>query len=150
MIINFYPHANSQLTQKLSALAASFSRMKNLWLSVGSYVQRQTINERFEKEQSPDGSTWTPLAPATVKKRLKRHKSGHMKILQDTGELRRSIAYEAGDYYVRIGSNLKYARTHQFGREHIPARPFLGITPAERLHISNMLRSYLQRILGGD
>ena len=149
MNINFNPQSSNQLKQKLSEIVAAISNMRNLWMSVGSYVQRQIIKERFDKEQTPDGSKWTPLAPATVKKRLKRHKSGNMKILQDTGELRRSIAYEAGDFWVRIGSNLKYARTHQFGRGHIPARPFLGITQAERVHISNMLRSYFQRVLGG-
>ena len=149
MNINFNPQGSSQIKQKLSELVDKVARMKNLWMSVGSYVQRQTIKERFDKEQTPDGSKWTHLAPATVKKRMKRHKSGDMKILQDTGELRRSIAYEAGECWVRIGSNLKYARTHQFGRGHIPARPFLGITPSERLHISNMLRSYFQRVFGG-
>ena len=150
MIINTNPQGADQLKQKLSALGAKISNMKNLWMSVGAYIQRQTIKERFDKEQTPDGTKWTPLAQATVKKRLKKHKSGHMKILHDNGELRRSIVYEAGECWVRIGSNLKYARTHQFGRKHIPARLFLGITQSERLHISNMLRSYLQRILGGS
>ena len=42
-------------------------------------------------------------------------KKGNMKILQDTGELRRSVTYEADSSSVKVGSKLKYARIHQFG-----------------------------------
>ena len=73
-----------------------------------------------------------------------------MKILQDTGELRRSIKYEAEDNCVKVGSNLKYARTHQFGRDKIPRRPFLGVTDNEQKHIALMYKQYLIRnVLGG-
>ena len=131
--------------QKLRAKAERLRNLKPLWELVGMYVQKQTIKERFDKEQAPDGTKWTPLSPARVKQRLKRHKSGNMKILQDTGELRRSIQYEAAQQYVRIGSNLVYSRIHQFGGRHIPVRPFLGITQQERQHINNMFRTYIKR-----
>ena len=133
------------LQAKLKQKAERLLDLKPYWQLVGMYVQKQTTRERFDKEQTPEGSKWKPLAPATVKRRLKRHKTGNMKILQDAGHLRRSIKYEAGSYYVKIGSNLKYARIHQFGGKHIPARPFLGVTPSERRHIKNLLASYLKR-----
>ena len=135
----------SQLKQKLKAQAEKLSNLQPFWQVVGMYVQKQTIKERFDKEQAPDGTKWKPLSPARIKQRMKRHKTGNMKILQDVGELRRSVKYEAGQTYVRIGSNLKYARTHQFGRGNIPARPFLGVTPLERQHINDMFRTYLKR-----
>ena len=145
MKLSIKPDGVSQLTQKLKSQAERLRNLQPLWQLVGMYVQRQTIKERFDKEQAPDGTKWKPLSPARVKQRLKRHKSGSMKILQDVGELRRSIQYEAGPNYVRIGSNLKYARTHQFGRGNIPARPFLGVTPNERQHINDMVKAYLKR-----
>lgn len=145
MKINIKASGISQLKQKLKAQAEKLSNLQPFWQVVGMYVQKQTIKERFDKEQSPDGTTWKPLSPARIKQRMKRHKSGNMKILQDVGELRRSVKYEAGQTYVRIGSNLKYARTHQFGRGNIPARPFLGVTPNERQHINDMFRAYLKR-----
>lgn len=151
MQINIQVEGIKQLQQKLKVTADKLKGMRQFWASVGSYVQRQTIRERFNKEQSPDRQKWKPLAPSTVKRRLKRHKKGNMRILQDTGELRRSIAFEAGDSSVRIGSKLKYARTHQFGRGKIPARPFLGVTDNEKKHITSMFRQYLKRnILGGN
>ena len=145
MKINIKASGISQLKQKLKAQAEKLSNLQPFWQVVGMYVQKQTIKERFDKEQAPDGTKWKPLSPARIKQRMKRHKTGNMKILQDVGELRRSVKYEAGQTYVRIGSNLKYARTHQFGRGNIPARPFLGVTPLEQQHINDMFRAYLKR-----
>ena len=68
-----------------------------------------------------------------------------MKILQDTGELRRSIHFRADNNGVIIGSKLKYAATHQFGRGKIPARPYLGINELEKKHIRNLFRDYIKR-----
>ena len=151
MKINIKAKGISALSQSLKRKSDALSHLSPYWQLVGMYVQKQTIKERFDKEQTPDGEKWKPLSPARVKQRRKRHKRGNMKILQDTGELRRSIHYEAGQRGVRIGSNLKYARTHQFGRGNIPARPFLGVTPDERKHIRQMLTAYIKRhsFLGG-
>ena len=145
MKLNIKAEGVNRLKQRLNHQANNLLNLQPLWQSVGMYVQKRTIKERFDKEQAPDGSKWQPLSQARIKQRLKRHKSGNMKILQDTGELRRSVQYEAGQTYVRIGSNLIYARTHQFGRGKIPARPFLGATPNERQHINDMFRAYLKR-----
>ena len=139
-----------RVQQKLKVTADRLINLQPYWQLVGMYVQRQTIRERFNKEQSPEGQKWKPLSHATIRRRKKHHKKGSMKILQDTGELRRSIAYEANNDSVRVGSKLKYARTHQFGRGNIPARPFLGVTESEKQHITSMFRQYLKRhVLGG-
>ncbi len=155
MKINIKPEGVSRLKQRLNAKANSLLNLQPLWQLVGMYVQKQTIKERFDKEQAPDGTKWKPLSPARIKQRMRRHKTGQMKILQDVGELRRSVQYEAGQNYVRIGSNLKYARIHQFGGTihfkkrkgsvTIPARPYLGVTPNERKHINDLFKAYLKR-----
>ena len=149
MQISIQVEGLERLKQRLKATADKLQNMRQFWSSVGMYVQRQTIRERFNKEQSPEGQKWKPLAEST-KRRKKRHKRGQMKILHDTGALRRSIAYEAGNNSVKVGSVLKYARTHQFGRGKIPARPFLGVTEGEKKHIVSMFGQYIKRhILGG-
>ena len=150
MLISVKVEGLDKVRHKLKVIADKLRDMRQFWTSVGMYVQRQTIRERFNKEQSPEGTKWKPLAPSTIKHRKKRHKKGNMRILQDTGELRRSIAYEASNDSVRIGSKLKYARTHQFGRDNIPARPFLGVTVSEKKHITSMFSQYIKRhVLGG-
>ena len=155
MKLNIKAEGVNSLKQRLNTQAHNLLNLQPLWQLVGMYVQKQTIKERFDKEQAPDGTKWKPLSPARIKQRLKRHKSGNMKILQDTGELRRSVQYEAGKTYVRIGSNLEYARIHQFGGTihfkkrkgsvTIPARPYLGVTQDERRHINDTLKAYLKR-----
>lgn len=179
MQISIQVEGLARLKQRLKATAGKLQNMRQFWSSVGMYVQNQTIKERFNKEQSPNGQKWEPLAEST-KRRKKRHKRGQMKILHDTGELRRSIAYEAGNNSVKVGSVLKYARIHQFGgtvevsrlgqykRNHknhrfkrkgnsysyshkvtIPARPFLGVTESEKKHITSMFRQYIKRHILG-
>ena len=150
MQISIHVEGLKHLQQKLKVTADRLAHLQPYWQLVGLYVQKQTIRERFNKEQSPEGQKWKPLSPATIRRRKKHHKKGSMKILQDTGELRHSIAYEAGNNSVRIGSKLKYARTHQFGRGNIPARPFLGVTESEKQYITSMFRQYLKHhVLGG-
>ncbi|MBQ6664922.1 MAG: phage virion morphogenesis protein [Synergistaceae bacterium] len=151
MQINIHVDGINKLRQKLNLTADKLQSMRTFWELVGMYIQRQTTRERFGKEQSPDGTKWKKLASSTIKHRMKRHKNGNMKILQDTGALRQSIAFEAGDNSVKVGSKLKYARTHQFGRGNIPARPFLGVTDSEKKHITDMFRAYIKRhITGGS
>lgn len=171
MVINFQLQGFKKLERKLKATQDMLRSLKPYWQQVGMYIQRQTINERFDKEQSPSGEKWRPLSDMTKAMRLRRHKTGNMKILQDNGELRRSIQYEAGNDYVKVGSVLKYARVHQFGAiinvskkqrgylHHrgfhagrtitIPARSFLGITKSELQHIKSMFKSYIKRRIGG-
>ena len=150
MLISIQVEGLKRVQHKLKLSADKLQNMRNFWKSVGMYVQKQTIRERFDKQQSPEGQKWKPLSPATIKHRMKHHKKGIIKILQDTGELRRSIACEADNNSVKVGSKLKYARTHQFGRGNIPARPFLGLTQAEKTYITSMFTHYVKRhLLGG-
>lgn len=172
MVINFQVQGLKKLERKLKAAQDIMRSLKPYWQQVGMYIQRQTIKERFEKEQSPSGEKWKPLSDMTKTIRSKKHPTGDMRILQDNGNLRESIQYEAGNNYVKVGSVLKYARIHQFGGTinvsnkqrrvlyrkgfrvgrtiKIPARPFLGITASELKHIKSMFRNYIKRrILGG-
>lgn len=152
MDINIQAEGLKILQNKLLAQARKLEDLTDYWKRIGEYVVKRTINERFSKEQAPDGTKWQSLSPARIKQRMKRHKRGNMKILADTGELRRSVKYEAYKNYVRIGSNLKYAPVHQFGSEkrNIPARPYLGLIEYERQYIISFLGMYIKRhILGG-
>lgn len=147
-------------------MADRLKHMQGLWHAVGNYIKRRTINECFDKEQAPDGTKWQRLSDWRILERAKRHKSVNFKILQDTGELRRSIQFRAFPNYVIIGSNLKYARIHQFGGtikskqfrtskktgSHyvvsrsvtIPARPYLGLTEQDKQYILKTFQTFIQ------
>lgn len=163
MVINVEVEGLKVFDDKIKKLG----NLQNFWHSVGDYMQRRTIKECFDKEQSPDGVKWRQLSDARHNERSKR---GSYKILSDTGELRRSVKYKAFSNYVIIGSNLKYSRIHQFGGKitvtpkmrkflhykgihlkrstsyvTIPPRPFLGVTMSDKRHIANMFTLYLRR-----
>ena len=95
----------------------------------------------FRLGQSPYGEAWKPINPA--------FRSGQP--LRDTGRLQRSITHQVAGDSVLVGTNVRYARTHQHGANikaknanrlaiplkaggiampasvHIPARPFMPI-----------------------
>jgi phage gpG-like protein len=97
------------------------------------------INLGFKTATSPMGDTWAPLV---IRKGQP---------LRDTGHLQRSITYNVSGDAVEIGTNVQYAKIHQFGgwvrpvvakslrfygagglpifakEVYIPARPFLPI-----------------------
>ena len=139
-MINFKVEGLEKLHKKLQKSSNNLSNLQPFWTSVGEYMKRRTIKECFEKEQSPEGEAWKPI-----------QRDG--KILSDTGELKKSVQYQAYKNGVIIGSKLKYARIHQFGGSikvtpkmraflhfkgihlkkttqviKIPARPYLGVT----------------------
>lgn len=122
-------------------------------------ILRNEAAQAFRKETGPaTGQAWPPLSPVTKARRAKQGKTG--KMLQVKGDLKRSIHQESGRDYAAAGTNLVYARTHQFGAKRgafgswkgrplpwgdIPARPFLGLSPRGRNAILDKMRDWLER-----
>jgi phage virion morphogenesis protein len=104
---------------------------------IGEHMLRVT-EERFSREQAPDGSKWAPLKPSTL-----RRKKGP-KILTESNELRGGIRWQlVGTTAIAIGTNKPYGRIHQLGgkagrgrKTTIPARPYLGISSADQDEIA--------------
>ena len=107
---------------------------------------RTSTVERFNSQESPDGTKWKPSIRAA---------STDGKTLIQSSGLRTSIRSTANSSSAAVGTNLIYAATHQFGdqrtirakngkylrfqignkwvsvpsvRVNIPARPFLGVS----------------------
>jgi phage virion morphogenesis protein len=96
---------------------------------------------RFDSMAAPDGAPWAPLSPAYQKTKPK-HKD---LILTLNGYLRGTLAYQASPRALRLGSPMNYAAQHQFGdpARHLPARPFLGLSEADRQEIIATLQDWL-------
>ena len=102
-------------------------------------ISRALLSETMMNFQFGGRPAWAGLSPLTIARR----RGGAGAILQDTGELKRSIKATHTVDTATIGSNLKYAPTHQFGAKQgefgrsdrntplpwgdIPARPFIPI-----------------------
>ena len=100
-------------------------------------ISRALLSETMMNFQFGGRPAWAGLSPLTIARR----RGGAGAILQDTGELKRSIKATHSNDTATIGSNLKYAPTHQFGAKQgefgrsdrntplpwgdIPARPFI-------------------------
>jgi len=88
------------------------------------FIMLRDIDQHFRDQAGPTGK-WDKLKPRTLKRRRKG--GAGAKILQDTGRLKQSIRTRVTARDVAIGTNLRYAATHQFGdrKRNIPQRQFL-------------------------
>ena len=118
------------------------------------------------------GTAFAPLAPSTIKHRLKKaahadrrkrgaateRLRGRIKTLQDEGIMRSSIAHDVakvlGGVLARAGVtnalvqgvSVFYAMFHQFGTSTMPARPFVGM---KRDTVRRALRRILAKFRSG-
>ncbi|MFW2176652.1 MULTISPECIES: phage virion morphogenesis protein [unclassified Moraxella] len=100
-------------------------------------ISRQLVTETNLNFDFGGRPVWAGLSPVT----LARRRGGAGWILQDTGKLKKSITSSHTIDTATVGTNLKYAPTHQFGATQgqygytkrnspipwgdIPARPFI-------------------------
>lgn len=78
-------------------------------------MMKTATQMRFRMQQAPDGSRWWPSAAA-------RKRGGQT--LRDSNRLYRSITTRSGRGYAEAGTNVVYARVHQFGmNEPVNVRP---------------------------
>lgn len=116
------------------------------------------VKTRLLNEVNPKGEKWEPSARAL---------SQGGKTLTDTARLRDSIDYAATPTKVMVGSNLRYARIHQFGgivkprkgkflkfrgrdgkdvfarQVKIPARPYLGVSEEDKKEVQATIQDFL-------
>lgn len=114
-----------------------------LFADIGEYLLI-SHEERFERQEAPDGTPWEPLNP----KYQARKKKNQDLILVLEGYLRNTLAYDPRPDSLEFGTNRIYGATHQFGDESrgIPARPFLGISADDESKILAIVRQHLMDI----
>jgi phage gpG-like protein len=147
------------LKDNLTKLAASMHDLFPAMELIGNRVSSYFAGEVFETQGSALGSQWASLKASTeVQKQA--HYPGRG-ILERTGTLRKSFAYEAGPSQVLI-KNTAVTRSgqslfaiHQFGtsggrgRGHgIPARPMMGINTHVEGLIAEVIRADIDEKIG--
>ena len=101
------PKSLKQFTQEMKNLESKST--KQLMAHIANTLHVFT-SQAFEKETSPFGEKWKELAPSTLKK-----SKGLKKKLVDKGKLSNSIQTSYTATKASIGTNVVYARIHQFG-----------------------------------
>lgn len=146
----------------LDAVVAKLERLPSLSRVLvleagGSMIESQTRRRIISEKTSPDGAAWKPNRAETS-------------ILKRAGHLLASIHYRVFGSEVRIGSGLVYAAIHQFGgtivpknasklvfngldglvfadQVTIPARPYLGVSAANRAELEPVLLTAISKAL---
>lgn len=122
-----------ELRKKLKALEKSLNVTDILDESEAILLNR--IRARFLAEQNPNNLQWKRSQAAIKENR---------KTLFKTGTLFHSIqAYKIGRNTRSIGTDVFYAKYHQFGTPTLPIRAFLGMNEDDLMIIE---RRVLQRI----
>ena len=111
--------------------------------AVAGEIEQHTTHRIRKTKTAPDGATWAPWSAAYAHRR-----ESHHSLLEDTGDLSKTIAGTWGEQGAEIGSVLEYAPYHQTGtsrggRDAIPARPYLGISPENENDITALVDEFL-------
>lgn len=141
---------DADMREKLAELIGKMQRPIGFYKNVGERLL-ESVDNNFDNEQAPDGTRWQGLSAVTRDRRSRLNGNAAMTILRVSGHLKETINSEASDTEVRIGSALIYAAIQHFGGESkgymkgavIPARPYLGISPADEEEIFAIAEDWL-------
>jgi len=120
------------------------------WQAVGRYMARE-VDKQFVTRGANFGTPWKPLATSTL---IQKRKAGFTaQPLVRTGAMKRGFMYPAIIKNARgssatFGGGGKVAGYQHFGtkrngRQHIPARKILKVTPAMRREVKTILARYV-------
>ena len=128
---------HQQDLNQLLDVTTRLQQQRKLMQRIGRAVHADTML-RFRSGKAPDGTPWLPL------------QARQGQPLRDTGRLQRSITWEADDQQATIGTNVKYARAHNFGIPgKLPRRQFLGIAQPQVALINRIADQWIEEVLDG-
>jgi len=136
-----------EVRQALDRLVRAGADLGRPLHDIGEHLLR-SHEERWRRQEGPDGTPWAPLSPRYARRKAKkRPRAG---ILTFDEHLRR-LHYNVSDATLELGTNLVYGATHQFGAPErgIPARPFLGLADDDEAAILEIIRRHLEEAVGG-
>ncbi len=142
----------------LVALSRSLTDMTPVMEKIGEALVDRNQQGMLAGE-SPDGSFYAPRSPVTIA-RYQRLKMSYGLPLDVQGDMRNDIFHQADATEVNWGSNAIQAAVMQFGAVKgafgtapngssipwgtIPARPFIGVSAEDQVHILDLLEKWLE------
>jgi phage virion morphogenesis protein len=143
---------DDKVTRGLSSLARNIQNLDPALEAIGDSLVTST-QLRFEAEESPEGEPWKGLSLATLANRKREGKDGEARILRDNADMYDSLQPKllAGQG-VQVGVTRVQGRIHQLGgmagrgrQVEIEARPYLGVSEADREEILAIMNDHAQR-----
>jgi len=125
-----------RLQSKFTSMASAIKNRRVMFNRIGVQLLN-AVAENFQK-QGHEGTPWQALKVATLARRRKgrgaRVSSG--RILENSGDLRRSFVPKTTANLVRVGTKKIYAPPHEYGHGDIPQRKML---PSRKLGLQTAL-----------
>lgn len=115
--IEIIPSGLEALNGRIDRLLRGLKDPKPLLWDLAQAGEEQTKRRLADEKHGPDGERWPEWSPSYKATRSHEHQP-----LEDSGDLINSINAFADAQTAGWGTNVKYAATHQFGRDAIPAR----------------------------
>lgn len=134
---------DARIRAALEGLTKRLGNLQPVFQDVGEYLLL-AHDQRFRDQTSPEGDPWVALSE-DYRSRKKRNQD-RILVLDDI--LGATLRYQAGDKGLEFGTDRIYAATHQFGRDEadIPARPFLGLAPADEEETLRLIEEHLAEV----
>ena len=128
---------SSEFSEVFNAINQKFGDLTPAMRIIAFYGENK-IRKSFATETDPAGKPWLPS-----QRKLKR--GG--KTLTLTGALASSTSSRYSATSATWGTNRpEYEERHQYGdpTSHLPARPFLGLTPEDEIEIAEIISNHLK------
>lgn len=125
----------------IHAAAQAVEHPSELFHGIGEYLLI-AHRERWDRQQSPDGTPWSPLSPRYMRRKAKLRPGRPLLVFDNI--LRGTLRYQADDAGVAFGTDRPYGARQQFGGGGIPARPWLGLSADDENEIVAMTQDYLR------
>ena len=136
-------HGNENIDAALQQLIDDIAHPQPALKEVGEYLDL-AHRLRWDAQQAPDGSSWEPLAPATLARKQQRNQPTD--ILVQSTFMRDTLRYQLTPFGLLFGTDRIYGASHQFGREEagIPAREWLGLSDDDGDEVQAILEAHLR------
>lgn len=143
------------VTTGLARLAAALGDMSEPMSEIGEVMLAST-QDRIAKGVGVDGKPFAPRSATTVD-RYGKLGLKYGAPLNQSGRMRKGIAYNSGPDWMEVGSNAIQAAVMHFGAAkgslgngapwgNIPARPFLGVSDEDRTKIQETIEEWLAKV----
>lgn len=133
----------TQLHQNINNRKVAIKKKREVLQNIARSEQRAVKRRIQTTKLDPNGRRWRPWRDSTLRSRQRKGNTGRG-LLNDTGNLLKSIYYSIRGNVVTIGTRLRYARFVQEGTRRMAAREFLGWSTQSL----NNARKQLKRLFG--
>jgi phage virion morphogenesis protein len=113
---------------------------------VSMMMEDQTKRRIKTEKTAPDGTPWAPWSDRYALTRNTGNSTQHSLLINEENLLNSVQRYSTGDT-ASVASRTPYSAIHQFGGRGIPARPYLGLSDANRREIEELVIDRVEALL---